>query len=153
MMLLYFIIIYQMTFHALSELQSQGGKRLNLKILERHSQNDEHRQFPNERYKRSQRKRRSCRQSRKRKVRKRDREGQRRRERQRASSLPCWPPYLLLLWGVEDMLNILLCSSSSPLIQPQPQVPAALRLLMARDERRGTEKPLIMTSTPLLPHC
>lgn len=27
MMLLYFIIIYQTTFHALSELQSQGGKK------------------------------------------------------------------------------------------------------------------------------
>lgn len=35
------------------------------------------------------------------------------------------------------MFNILLYSSSSPLIQPQPQVPAALWLLMARDQRRG----------------
>lgn len=69
------------------------------------------------------------------------------------NSLPCWPPSLLLLWGLEDMFNILLYSSSSPLIQPQPQVPAALWLLMARDERRGTENPLIMTSTPLLLHC
>lgn len=62
------------------------------------------------------------------------------------NSLPCWPPSLLLLWGLEDMFNILLYSSSSPLIQPQPQVPATLRLLMARDERRGAENPLIMTS-------
>ncbi len=69
------------------------------------------------------------------------------------NSLPCWPPSLLLLWGLEDMFNILLYSSSSPLIQPQPQVPAALWLLMARDERRGTKNPLIMTSTPLLRHC
>lgn len=51
------------------------------------------------------------------------------------------------------MFNILLYSSSSPLIQPQPQVPAALWLLMARDERRGTENPLIMTSVALLLHC
>lgn len=69
------------------------------------------------------------------------------------NSLPCWPPSLLLLWGLEDMFNILLYSSSSPLIQPQPQVPAAPWLLMARDERRGIENPLIMTSTPLLLHC
>lgn len=74
------------------------------------------------------------------------REPRRRGERQRVNSLPCWPPSLLLLWGLEDMFNILLCSSSSPLIQPQPQVPATLRLLMARDERRGAENPLIMTS-------
>lgn len=51
------------------------------------------------------------------------------------------------------MLNILLCSSSPPLIQPQPQVPAALCLMMARDEQRGTEKPFIMTSMPWLLHC
>lgn len=70
------------------------------------------------------------------------------------NSLPCWPPSLLLLWGLEDMFNILLYSSSSSLIQPQPQVPAALWLLMARVEKRGTENPLIMTSTPLsLLHC
>lgn len=77
---------------------------------------------------------------------KKHREPRRRGERQRVNSLPCWPPSLLLLWGLEDMFNILLCSSSSPLIQPQPQVPATLRLLMARDERRGAENPLIMTS-------
>lgn len=51
------------------------------------------------------------------------------------------------------MFNILHYSSSSPLIQPQPPVPAALWLLMARDERRGTENPLIMTSVALLLHC
>lgn len=77
---------------------------------------------------------------------KKHREPRRRGERQRVNSLPCWPPSLLLLWGLEDMFNILLCSSSSPLIQPQPQVPATLRLLMARDERRGAENPLIMSS-------
>lgn len=80
-------------------------------------------------------------------------EPQRRRERQRVNSLPCWPPSLLLLWGLEDMFNILLYSSSSLLIQPQPQVPAALWLLMARDERRGIENPLIMTSLPSVLHC
>lgn len=51
------------------------------------------------------------------------------------------------------MFNILLYSSFSPLIQPQPQVPAALWLLMARDEKRGTVNPLIMSSAALLRHC
>lgn len=75
-------------------------------------------------------------------------------EKRRENSLPCWLPFLLfllflLLWGLEDMFNILLCSSFSPLIQPHHQVPAALWLLMARDEERGAANPLIMT-TPVI---